>query len=226
MWEVQRARQRYRGGDPAAGIDTWHAFSFAGFYDPDNVHFGPLTACNEERLAPGAGFPPHPHRDLEIVSWVIEGELTHEDPQGRTTVIRPGDVQRLTAGFGVRHAERNAGSAPLRFLQMWLIPSEPGGEPEYEVVRGLADTTPYPLPRTRAMLHVRRLRSGGRTVLPAAPWVYVHVVRGVADVAGERLAAGDALRVTDGTTGGLAAQAANEPAELLMWELHTEPSYD
>ncbi|MGP4110503.1 pirin family protein [Streptomyces sp. 4N509B] len=224
MREVWRAGERFRGGDPAAGIDTRHAFSFSGFYDPDNVHFGPLTACNEEYLAPGAGFDPHPHRDLEIVSWVVEGELTHLDPAtGETTVVRPGDVQRLTAGSGVHHAERNAGTKPLRFLQMWLIPAEAGGEPEYEVVRGIADGTPYALPRTDAVLHVRRLVDGERTAVPAAPWVYLHVVRGVALLGEERLTAGDAARVTDGVELAVVAEGA---AELLVWELHTEPTYE
>ncbi|MEO3751049.1 pirin family protein [Streptomyces sp. B6B3] len=217
MLEVWRSGQRYPGGDPAAGIDTRHAFSFAGFYDPANVRFGPLTACNEERLAPGAGFDEHPHRDLEIVSWVIEGELTHEDSSGRVGTVRPGDVQRLTAGSGVRHVERNAGPAPLRFLQMWLVAGEPGGPPEYEVVRGIADGTPYALPRTDAVLHVRRLRDGARTAVPAAPLVYLHVVRGTVRLADEVLTAGDALRAT--AAGELAAHAPDE-AELLVWELH------
>ncbi|MFR9723090.1 pirin family protein [Streptomyces sp. MS19] len=219
MLQVTRAGDRFRGGDASAGTDTRHAFSFGAFYDPDNIRFGPLTACNEERLAPGAGFPPHPHRDLEIVSWVMEGELTHEDGEGRTTVVRPGDVQRLTTGAGVLHGERNAGAAPLRFLQMWLVPDEPGGAPEYEVVRGIADSTPYALPRTAAVLHVRRLRDGARTAVPAAPRVYAHVLRGAVRLGGhdaEPLRAGDALRLTDG--GELAVRAEGE-TELLMWEL-------
>jgi redox-sensitive bicupin YhaK (pirin superfamily) len=217
MLQVQRAAERYRGGDPAAGIDTRHAFSFAGFYEPDNVRFGPLTTCNEERLAPGAGFPEHAHRDVEIVSWVVEGELTHEDSAGHTAVIRPGDVQRLTAGSGVRHAERNDGPVPLRFVQMWLLPAVPGGEPEYEVVRGIADGTPYALPRTAAVLHVRRLRDGERTAIPAAPRVYVHAVRGSAHLSGARLDPGDAARITGAPE--LTARAEG-PAELLVWELH------
>ncbi|ONK14676.1 pirin-like bicupin family protein [Streptomyces sp. MP131-18] len=218
MLQVRRADVRYRGGDPAAGIDTRHAFSFGAFYDPDNVRFGALTACNEERLAPGAGFPPHAHRDVEIVSWVAEGRLCHEDAEGRATVIGPGDVQRLTAGSGTRHAERNAGEEPLRFVQMWLIPDRPGGEPEYEVVRGIADGTPYALPRTDAVLHVRRLAAGERTAVPAAPLVYVHAVRGTAVLGGgERLSAGDAARLTG--AGELALCAAEGPAELLVWEL-------
>ncbi|MDB1087747.1 pirin family protein [Streptomyces sp. ACA25] len=221
MLQVQRASERYRGGDPAAGIDTRHAFSFAGFYDPGNLRFGPLTACNEERLAPGAGFGPHPHRDLEIVTWVIEGELTHEAADGRRTILEPGDVQRLTAGSGTRHAERNTGRTPLRFVQMWLVPGVPGGEPEYEVVRGIADGTPYALPRTEAVLHVRRLRAGGRTALPPAPLVYLHVVRGTVRLVAEQLTAGDAARLTAVPEGEVTAVAG--PAEVLVWELSDAP---
>ncbi|ARQ70996.1 pirin family protein [Streptomyces marincola] len=218
MLEVRRAEGRYRGGDPAAGIDTRHAFSFGEHYDPDNVRFGALTACNEERLAPGAGFAPHAHRDVEIVSWVVQGELGHEDAEGRVTVLRPGDVQRLTAGAGTRHAERNAGAGPLRFVQMWLVPDRPGGAPEYDVVRGIADGVPYRLPRTDAVLRVRRLAAGASGAVPAAPRAYAHVVRGsVRPAGGEPLAAGDAARLT--AAGRVPFVAGDEGAELLIWEL-------
>ncbi|MEV5504930.1 pirin family protein [Streptomyces orinoci] len=222
MIYVQRAGQRYRGGDPAAGIETWHAFSFSGFYDPDNVRFGPLAACNEERLAPGAGFAEHPHRDVEIVTWVIEGELTHEDSTGHTAVVRAGDVQRLSAGSGVRHVERNAGAVPLRFVQMWVTPSEPGGSPAYEVVRNVADDAPYTLRRAEAVLHVRRPACGARLALPGAPWLYVHVVRGRLALGDEELGEGDAARILDAMDMGAEAL---EDAELLLWEMHAEPRY-
>ncbi|UGY91194.1 pirin family protein [Streptomyces gobiensis] len=224
MLQLRRADERYRGGDPGAGIETWHAFSFSGFYDPGNTGFGLLVACNEERLAPGAGFAEHPHRDLEIVTWVVEGELTHEDSTGQRTVIRPGDVQRLSAGTGVRHTERNAGDEPLCFLQMWLAPGTEafGGEPEYEVVRGIADGTPYALPRTEAVLHIRRLGAGERTAVPDAPWVHLQVVRGTVRLDGEPLGAGDTARIT-GAEG--LATTAQTPAELLLWEMHSEPHY-
>ncbi|GAA0459221.1 pirin family protein [Streptomyces stramineus] len=214
---VQRAPERFRGGDPDAGIATWHAFSFSGFYDPDNVRFGPLAACNEEHLAPGAGFAEHPHRDVEIVTWVVEGELTHEDSTGRRTVVRPGDLQRLSAGAGVLHTERNDGGAPLRFVQMWLTPTDCGGDPSYEVVRGIADGTPYALSRADAVLHVRRLRAGERTALPDAPWLYVHVVRGTVRLAGDALEPGDAARILDAES--LEAEPAGGDAELLVWEM-------
>ncbi|MFE0088709.1 pirin family protein [Streptomyces sp. NPDC058991] len=213
---IRRAGERYRGGDASAGIESLHSFSFDRFYDPDNLRFGAVIACNEERLAPGAGFDEHPHSHTEIVTWVVDGELTHRDSAGHADVVRPGDVQRLSAAGGVRHVERNDAGTPLTFVQMWLAPKEPGGEPSYEIVRGIADSTPYALPEAGAMLHVRRLAGDERTAVPDAPFVYVHVVRGVVRIDGEALGPGDAARITDADGLELTAAA---PAEVLMWEL-------
>lgn len=214
--DVRRAAERYRGGDPEAGIDTRHAFSFGPHYDPDNLRFGALIACNEERLAPGAGFGEHPHSHTEIVTWVVEGELTHRDSTGHETRVRPGDVQHLSAAAGVRHVERNDGDVPLTFVQMWLMPRESGGDPAYDLVPGLADATPYALPAAGAVLHVRRVDPGGRTAVPDAAYVYVHVVRGEVRLAGEELGPGDAARITGAE--GLTAVAVTA-AELLLWEM-------
>ncbi|MFI1796215.1 pirin family protein [Streptomyces sp. NPDC020379] len=218
---VQRAGERFRGGDPEAGIETWHAFSFSGFYDPDNVRFGPLAACNEEHLAPGAGFAEHPHRDVEIVTWVVEGELTHEDSTGRRAVVRPGDLQRFSAGSGARHSERNEGSAPLRFVQMWLTPSEADGEPSYELLPRVPDGA-YPLAGAEAVLHVRRLGAGEGGALPDGQWLYVHVVRGRARVEGDVVSEGDALRLFEAV--GVTVEALDS-AELLIWEMSAEPHF-
>jgi redox-sensitive bicupin YhaK (pirin superfamily) len=223
--EVWWSRDRYRGGDADAGIETLHAFSFGWHYDPDNVRFGALIACNEERLAPGAGFEEHPHRDMEIVTWVVEGELTHRDSTGRATVVRPGDLQRLSAGRGVRHVERNDAGKPLRFVQMWLVPTVPGGEPSYEVVRDVADGTPYVLKRADAVLHVRRLAAGeraapargvSRTQARGGRRIYVHVVRGDVRLGDEVLGPGDAVRTEAPYDLDMVAEA---PAELLMWAM-------
>ncbi|MFJ4598851.1 pirin family protein [Streptomyces griseoluteus] len=214
--EVRRAAERYHGGDPEAGIDSRHALSFGPHYDPANLRFGAVIACNEERLAPGAGFDEHPHSHTEIVTWVVEGELTHRDSAGHESVVRPGDVQHLSAAAGVRHVERNYGTVPLTFVQMWLAPLKPGGEPSYEVVPGIADSTPYALPGAGAMLHVRRLAAGERTAMPDAAHLYVHVVRGEAGLAGETLGPGDSARITGAE--GLAAVGVT-PAELLVWEM-------
>jgi redox-sensitive bicupin YhaK (pirin superfamily) len=212
--EVRRAAERYRGGEEAAGITTRHAFSFGPHYDPDNLRFGALIACNEEHLAPGAGFDEHPHSHTEIITWVVEGELTHRDSTGHETLVRPGDLQHLSAAAGVRHVERNDGDAPLTFVQMWLTPLTPGDAPRYELVH---DTTSYAVPEAGATLHVRRPAAGERTAVPAAAYVYVHVVRGEVRLGEDRLGPGDAARITD-AAGGLEAVGMTD-AELLMWEM-------
>ncbi|MGW1795446.1 pirin family protein [Streptomyces sp. NPDC001984] len=214
--DVRRAAERYPGGEPEDGIESWHAFSFGPHYDPGNLRFGAVIACNEERLAPGAGFDEHPHSHTEIVTWVVEGELTHRDSTGHETLVRPGDVQRLSSAGGVRHVERNDGDVPLTFVQMWLAPLEPGGTPSYEIVHGIADSTPYAVPEAGAMLHVRRLVPGERTAVPDAAYVYVHVVRGEVRLGGEKLAPGDAARITEARE--LEAVGVTA-AELLLWEM-------
>ncbi|AZM89033.1 pirin family protein [Streptomyces sp. W1SF4] len=217
MIDVRRAADRYAGGDPDAGITTRHAFSFGSFYDPDNIRFGPVLACNEESLAPGAGFDEHPHSHTEIVTWVVEGELTHEDSTGgHTAAVRPGDVQRLGAGSGARHVERNDGGVPLRFVQTWLAPLTAGGEPSYEVVRDLPDGTPYEVPGAGAVLHVRRPGAGERVPVPEGERVYLHVVRGDLRIDGQELGPGDSARIT-GEKG--LEITAGSPGELLIWEL-------
>ncbi|MET7455466.1 pirin family protein [Streptomyces sp. NPDC005574] len=216
MMDVRRAVERYRGGDAEAGIESWHAFSFGPHYDPGNLRFGAVLACNEERLAPGAGFDEHPHSHTEIVTWVVEGELTHRDSLGRESLVRPGDVQRLSSASGVRHVERNDGPGPLVFVQMWLAPLTPGGDPSYETVRGIADSTPYAVPEAGALLHVRRPAAGERTAVPDGRHVYVHVVRGEVRLDDEELGAGDAVRITDAEDVEVIAVTA---AELLVWEM-------
>ncbi|WP_329386005.1 pirin family protein [Streptomyces sp. NBC_01351] len=216
MIDVRRGDDRYEGGDPAAGITSRHAFSFGSFYDPDNLRFGPVLACNEETLAPGAGFDEHPHSHTEIVTWVVEGELTHQDSTGEKGLVRPGDVQRLSAGSGARHVERNDGTEPLRFVQMWLAPLTAGGEPSYEVVEGVPDSAPYELPAAGAVLHVRRPGAGERVPVPAAERVYLHVVRGDLRLDGAELGPGDSVRIT-GEEG--LVVTAGSPGEVLIWEL-------
>ncbi|MFE1788921.1 MULTISPECIES: pirin family protein [Streptomyces] len=217
MIDVRRAADRYAGGDPEAGITTRHAFSFGSFYDPENIRFGPVLACNEELLAPGSGFDEHPHSHTEIVTWVVEGELTHRDSTtGHTGTVRPGDVQRLGSGSGARHVERNDGDRPLRFVQMWLAPLAAGGEPSYEVVRGLADGTPYEVPAAGAVLHVLRPGAGERVPVPEAERVYLHVVHGDLRLDGAELGPGDSARIT--AEKGLEVTAGS-PCELLVWEL-------
>ena len=223
---------RYRGGEPEAGVETLHAFSFGSHYDPANVGFGLLMACNEELLAPGAGFGEHPHRDTEIVTWVIEGTLEHRDDQGRTALVAAGGLQRLSAGTGVRHSERNDGEHPLRFLQMWLRPDPFGGPPEYTAVADpappgpglhlLASGAPDACPPVRlrqpaAALYAGRPAGHGTCVLPAAAYRYVHVVHGTVHL-GEAapLCPGDAARITGREQ---VEVRTDGPAEYLVWTM-------
>ncbi|MFE6662570.1 pirin family protein [Streptomyces sp. NPDC057697] len=217
MISVHRAEDRFPGGDQDTGILSRHAFSFGSFYDPDNLRFGPIMACNSERLAPGAGFEEHPHSHTEIVTWVVEGELTHRDSTGHATLVRPGDLQHLSAASGVRHVERNDGDEPLTFIQMWLSPLGAGGRPAYTVVPGMADSAaPYAIPSAGATLHVRRLGAGERTLLPDAARVYVHVVTGEVRLGDAELASGDSARISGEPGPELVAAGA---AEVLVWEL-------
>ncbi|MGF1431382.1 pirin family protein [Kitasatospora sp. LaBMicrA B282] len=244
--DLRRTAERYRS-QPEPGVETRHAFSFAGHYDPKNVHFGPLLACNEETLAPGAGFEPHRHRDVEIVTWVLDGALAHRDGDGHAGVVRPGMVQHLSAGHGVSHTERNVGGAaePVRFVQMWLQPDVFGTEPSY----GLRRVAPEPdavtllasglerdaggealrLRRSDAALHlVVAGPDQALPELPEAPWRYAHLTAGSLGYrtipgprgVGRSMEPGDSLRITGEAFA--APVAGPEGAELLLWELHSD----
>ena len=226
--EVRRAADRGSGTSP--GIDTRHSFSFGHHHEPGNTHHGLLLAHNEDRIAPGAGYDEHPHRDTEIVTWVLAGTLEHTDDDGRTTRVTPGVVQRLSAGNGVVHAERNAGPDELHLVQMWLVPDVPGTEPSYarhDVTADLADGSLVPVAGgpapvglgTAAVLHVARPVAGTRVELPAARRLHVFVARGEVAVAELDLHPGDAVRAADTTPTPLTATT---DAEILVWEMHED----
>ncbi|MGH3343292.1 MAG: pirin family protein [Carbonactinosporaceae bacterium] len=225
-----------RGGARFATVDgeasTRHSFSFGSHYDPDNTHFGLLVAHNDHVVAPRSGFAPHDHREVEIVTWVLSGALAHEDSEGHHSVTRPGVVQRMSAGRGVRHAERNAGDVPVHFVQMWITPAEPGGCPGYEqldvadrlaagglvmIASGERCPGAVTINHEGAGLGAARLAAGERIALPSAPYVHLFVAMGAVDVSGAgRLARADAVRIR--ATASRCVTAVTD-AEVLVWAM-------
>jgi redox-sensitive bicupin YhaK (pirin superfamily) len=237
--DVHRAGERSK--TRTSWLDSKHSFSFGDHYDPDNTHHGLLLVNNDDVVLPGEGFDTHPHRDMEIVTWVLEGSLVHQDSMGHSGVIHPGLAQRMTAGTGILHSERNdtvgAGpDAPVRFVQMWVVPDEPGLNPGYQqrevdaelaaselvpIASGLQrhrDTAAIAINNRYAALHVARLSAGDAVELPEAPYLHLFVARGEVDL--EDTAAldeGDAARLT---YSGARRVTSAGPAEILLWEMH------
>ena len=206
----------------AEGRTTLHAFSFGAHYDPGNTDLGALVAHNEEVLPPGTGYAAHHHADLEIVTWVLQGSLRHTSTVG-TNVIGPGQVQRLSAGSGVVHAEVADGADQTRFLQAWVRPDEPGLEPDYLA----ADVPVGPGWRTvagvdgvvsvqtaGAALHVADLAGGARLGLPDAARLHVFVARGRVLLGERLLTEGDAARLVDEPGRPVSAEA---DSHLVVW---------
>lgn len=226
-------------------LDSKHSFSFGGHYEPDNTHHGLLLVNNDDRVAPGTGFDTHPHRDMEIVTWVMQGSLVHQDSTGNNGVIYPGLAQRMSAGRGILHSEKNDSwtltgrethSEPVHFVQMWVVPDESGRDPGYqqleiddELLSGGLVTIASGMPEHRdqsaitignkyAALHGARLQAGESVQLPQAPYLHLFVPRGAVSLEGAgELLAGDAARLT--ATGGQRVTA-TEPSEILLWEMH------
>lgn len=220
--EIRRGNGRYlTRGD---GFFTLHSFSFGSHYDPENVSFGPLVCHDDHRLKAGRGFEAHPHRDVEIVTWVLAGSLQHTDSEGNTGVLRPGEVQVLSAGSGVTHAEIAGPEGQVRFVQAWLTPDEPGTPPAYSVTPvelAQGSLTPVATIGAHARLLVARLGAGDTVTLPDAPLQHVFVARGALQrfSLAEPLADGDALRITRPPEqhGPGHAVTAAVPTELMVW---------
>jgi redox-sensitive bicupin YhaK (pirin superfamily) len=219
MPEIRRGAERFRTeGD---GVSTWHSFSYGAHYDPDNVGFGPIIAINTERVEPSLGYDAHFHADVEIVTWVLEGSLRHEDTTGHRGVIRPGTAQRLSAGTGVQHTEMNdSAEEPLVFVQMMLA-SDHTAEPTY--VQADVESTPGQLTPTvdvnaPAELFVARLGSDHTVTVPPASRSLVHVTRGSVSLGDAVLTSGDEARLTDRDAYDLSG-AGDDGGEVLIWQL-------
>ena len=231
MTEIRRAGER--GYADHGWLKSYHSFSFADYFDPAHVEFGPLRVINEDRVVPGAGFGTHGHRDMEIISYVLEGELAHKDSMGNGSVIRPGDVQRMSAGTGVRHSEYNhAKDRTTHFLQIWIEPNVTGIEPSYEEKR-FSDADKQGRLRLvaspdgadgsvrihqDARLFVSRLAPGQAVSADLAPGRlgYLHLVRGAVAVNGHRLDGGDAAKIGDEARLEIGAES---DSELLLFDL-------
>ncbi|MCV7316445.1 pirin family protein [Mycolicibacillus parakoreensis] len=232
--ELRRGADRHLA--TTAWLRSWQAFSYGDHYDPANTHHGVLLVCNEEVLAAGSGYDTHPHRDLEILTWVLHGGLRHADSLGHRGVIRPGVIQCLSAGAGVEHAEHAEQAAGgVHFVQMAVLPDTVGAAPRHrqaDVAAALAGRTLVTLAsgipglpgaiglgNRHAALHGARLEDGDAVGLPRAPYLYLQVTHGTVRVDGRtELHAGDAIRFrgSDGPT-----VRATGAAEVLIWQMHT-----
>lgn len=232
MITVRRSEER--GAVDLGWLDSRHSFSFGHYYDPAQMGFRALRVVNEDRVAPGGGFPEHPHRDMEIITWVLEGALAHADTLGHEQVLRPGEVQTMTAGTGIRHSEYNASDAePVHLLQMWVLPARAGLKPAYAQKafpeaerRGRFRVLVSPDGRDGSLvinqdilLYDALLARGERAELQlgSGRHAWVQVARGLVEVNGVELRAGDGAAVSDERTLAIVATA---DAEVLVYDLN------
>ena len=223
-----------RGGETFGWLDTRYTFSFSYYYDPQHMGFGPLRVINEDRIAPGHGFGTHGHRDMEIISYVLEGALAHKDSIGNGSTIRPGNVQRMSAGTGIMHSEFNASEAePVHMLQIWIQPDRRGLEPSYEEIRVTAAETQgkwrliaSPDGRDGSVtirqdvdLFVTKLAEGEvvRYPIKTGRSLWLHVAKGTALLDDNLLSAGDGVAVRDMPE--ISLRGASADAEILLFDL-------
>lgn len=231
MLTVRRAQER--GSAKISWLDSKHSFSFGEYHDPNFMGFGALRVINEDRVIGGGGFPPHGHRDMEIVTYVLDGALEHQDSTGSKGVIRPGEIQRMSAGTGIVHSEFNASrDRPVHFLQIWIIPSRRGIAPSYEqkaidparVANHFARIAgPNPIDgevriTQDAEIYVAKLDVDVEAIHKLAPGrrAWLQVARGEVTVGAETLQEGDGAAITDDTEVVLCSKA---PSEILLFDL-------
>lgn len=246
MQAVDVRRSEDRMATRTDWLDSRHSFSYGPHYDPSNTHFGLLMVNNEDRLRAGAGFDMHAHKDMEIVTWVLSGSLVHRDSEGNGGVLRPGLAQRMSAGTGIRHSERNDAwmldpdvpphDDDVHYVQMWVLPGPADVAPGYEqrdlsgpleagepvvvasgMARHAADRA-ITIAQESAALHAVRLRPGTSTTLPSASLAHLFVPRGAVELEGAgALSTGDSARVTG--SDGPRVTAGPDGAEILVWEM-------
>lgn len=245
--DVRRAGERFH--TRIGWLDSRHSFSFGRHYDPGNTHFGLLMVSNDDVVKAGSGFDTHPHRDMEIVTWVLEGSLVHQDSTGHSGLIYPGLAQRMSAGTGILHSEKNdswridpnAGrhDQDVHFVQMWVLPDAEGAPAGYEqldigsaldagelvvVASGMprhGDERAISIRQKHAALYAARLEPGAGIATPTAPLVHLFVARGSVELEGAgRLGTGDSARITAGD--GQRIVAGPDGAEVLVWEMHAD----
>ncbi|MDR3389704.1 MAG: pirin family protein [Rudaea sp.] len=231
MMSIRRSNER--GFADHGWLKSFHTFSFADYHDPAHMGFGPLRVINEDSVAPGKGFGKHSHRDMEILSWVLDGALEHKDSIGTGAVIRPGELQRMTAGTGVTHSEFNASTTePVHFLQIWVLPERQGLQPGYEQRSfSIAELSNHwcliaaGKPHDGAVkvhqdvdLYATRLNASRELGYQPAPnrRLWLQVARGSIDVDGDRLDAGDGAAWTKA---GKLHLRARDDAEILLFDM-------
>ncbi|MGE0156345.1 MAG: pirin family protein [Geobacter sp.] len=230
---IRLRKSNERGHADHGWLDTRHTFSFADYYDPQQMGFRALRVINEDRVQPKAGFPTHPHRDMEIITYVLEGALEHKDSMGNGSVIRPGEVQRMSAGTGITHSEFNhSGTELVHFLQIWIVPEQKGVNPGYEQ-QAFSDAEKLNRLRLIASrdgregsvainqdvnLYAALLEPGAALTyaMPAGRHVWLQVARGSVELNGHSLAQGDGAAVSDEHQLMLTGR---EKAELLLFDL-------
>jgi redox-sensitive bicupin YhaK (pirin superfamily) len=232
MFEIRRSRDR--GTANFGWLDSRHTFSFGEYHDPRHMGFGPLRVINEDRVSPGTGFGTHGHQDMEIISYVLEGALEHKDSIGTGSVIRPGDVQVMSAGTGIRHSEFNpSNTEPVHFLQIWIVPDRKGIEPRYEqksfrdaekrgrlrLVGSAEGNDGSVVIHQDVRLFAGRLDVGDQVThaLAARRKGWLQVVRGAVNMNGHDLNAGDGVAI-DGEPS-LNVSAKTEGSEILVFDL-------
>ncbi len=228
--DIRRSADRFH--TRAGWLDSKHSFSFSTHYDPTNTHHGQLLVLNDDRVAGGTGFDTHPHRDMEIVTWVLDGELEHKDSEGNRGLIYPGLAQRMSAGSGIWHSEKNLNPTDeVHFIQMWVLPDTESIDPGYQqldindqlasgglvpVASGQGHDSAISLQQKEAVLWAARLGPGERIEVPEAPYGHVFIAKGTAELeANGPLNSGDAVRLTG--VDNLSLVANDEGAEVLIW---------